>query len=306
MSLYRRGEGYRYIRDRDFEKRISRARRKEGTIAIVAKKKVVTATPTAPIMGVAKQMIEHKFRRMPITRPGSNQLIGIVTLMDMVDYFGGGTKFQVVVKRYQGNFFKAANAPVELIMRENPPRITIYDDVEDAVELMLEEKVGVLPVVNEEEKVVGIITEGDIVRFFAGKISGTKVGDVMSRNVCYIRDNVTIRTVMQVMVSSGFRRLPIVDENKKPVGMASAFSVLKLITSKEAVGFMQMGKLSELLERSVKLVTSEEIIGIGPDADLGEAATVMFKNKADCLLVQENGELVGILTERDLLRSLAS
>jgi CBS domain-containing membrane protein len=49
-------------------------------------------------------------------------------------------------------------------------------------------------------------------------------------------------------------------------------------------------------------VMQTQVFTISPDADIKEAARVMWQKKIGCLLVAEQGQLVGILTEADFLK----
>ena len=60
----------------------------EGEIMTLAKKEVISIPPTKTIKEAAEMMIEHGFRRLPVTHPGSNKLLGIVTAMDILDFLG--------------------------------------------------------------------------------------------------------------------------------------------------------------------------------------------------------------------------
>jgi acetoin utilization protein AcuB len=63
------------------------------------------------------------------------------------------------------------------IMTANPLRINSRDTVERAAAIMRDNKVGGLPVVDEDDKVVGILTETDIFRFFT-MVSGVDMGGI--------------------------------------------------------------------------------------------------------------------------------
>ena len=74
---------------------------KEGDIMAIATRDVVSIPPSKSIKDTAKVMMEHEFRRLPITDPGSGKLLGIVTVMDILDFFGGGKKFNIIEKKYE-------------------------------------------------------------------------------------------------------------------------------------------------------------------------------------------------------------
>jgi len=55
----------------------------------------------------------------------------------------------------------------------------------------------------------------------------------------------------------------------------------------------------------VKEVMTSEVVTIGPDAPLEEAARIMWKRKLGCLIVMDGGRLAGILTEGDFVKRVA-
>ena len=64
----------------------------DGDIMDIAFKDVVTASQSSTIIEIANLMSQKDIRRVPITDPGTGKLIGIVTTMDILDFFGGGKK----------------------------------------------------------------------------------------------------------------------------------------------------------------------------------------------------------------------
>lgn len=65
----------------------------------IAKRSVVTASLTTSVYDVVHIMAREGFRRIPIVDPGTKRLQGIVTSTDMVNYLGGGEKFQIIQKK---------------------------------------------------------------------------------------------------------------------------------------------------------------------------------------------------------------
>ena len=135
---------------------------KEGEIMTLAKKEVISIPQTKSIKEAAEMMIEHEFRRLPVTHPGSNKLLGIVTAMDILDFLGGGSKFDIIEKKHNDNFLAAINEPVKEIMTRDVFSITPKYSIRESVDLMTEKGIGSLPIVDKEEKLVGIVTERDI------------------------------------------------------------------------------------------------------------------------------------------------
>jgi acetoin utilization protein AcuB len=65
---------------------------------------------------------------------------------------------------------RALRMPVRDVMTTEPIFISPNDDLEEAVELLIEEKIGGIPVVDETEGLVGIVTYIDLLRCFLNRI----------------------------------------------------------------------------------------------------------------------------------------
>jgi CBS domain-containing protein len=94
--------------------------------------------------------------------------------------------------------------------------------IREAARLMAEADTGVLPV-GENDRLVGMITDRDItVRgVAAGKGPETKVREIMSSEVKYCYDNQEADKVARTMADIKLRRLPVVNRDKRLVGILS-------------------------------------------------------------------------------------
>jgi len=94
--------------------------------------------------------------------------------------------------------------------------------VRDAARMMAELDVGVLPV-GENDRLVGMITDRDIVvrAVAAGHGPDTPVREVMSPQVQYCFEDQTVEEVTANMGDIQVRRLPVVDRDKRLVGIIS-------------------------------------------------------------------------------------
>jgi CBS domain-containing protein len=89
--------------------------------------------------------------------------------------------------------------------------------------MMWEYDIGALPVVDDSGKAVGMITDRDIAvrAVAAGKSPDTPIREVMSANVCYCFDDQEIDDVATNMADIQVRRLPVVNREKRLVGIFS-------------------------------------------------------------------------------------
>ncbi len=94
--------------------------------------------------------------------------------------------------------------------------------IRDAAKVMAQIDAGALPV-EQDDRLVGVITDRDIaVRAVAqGKSPDTKVRDVMSREVLYCYEDEDLDTVIRNMGTIKVRRLPVLNREKRLVGIVS-------------------------------------------------------------------------------------
>ncbi|OAJ74118.1 inosine-5'-monophosphate dehydrogenase [Brevibacillus sp. SKDU10] len=108
------------------------------------------------------------------------------------------------------------------IMTENLATVTLLDNVYEVAVKMRDWNVGVIPVVNEQKDVIGVITDRDIViRGLAEKHQGSsKIEDVMSTDIVLGTPEMTVDAAAKLMAQHQIRRLPVVD-NGKLVGIVA-------------------------------------------------------------------------------------
>lgn len=107
--------------------------------------------------------------------------------------------------------------------------------IRDAARIMSEIDAGVLPV-GENDRLVGMITDRDIaVRAVAqDRPPSTKVREVMSREVLYCYDDQDLDEIAINMGDEQVRRMPVVNRDKRLVGIISIGDVAQTATAKTA------------------------------------------------------------------------
>ena len=286
---------------------------KPGSVMDIATTDVITIPPTSTIMSALKTMVAYGFRRMPIADPGTKRLEGIITGTDIINFFGGGSKHRIVEERYDGNLLAAINEEVREIMERNVLSIDFTSSWEDAVELLLENRVGGCPVVDRENGVVGIVTERDLLEFLASqsKFDGS-VADYMTRGVITAEPSMTIEEAMKLMISKKIRRLPVIKDGVF-VGLITSTTLLRYFGTGEAFRNIVTGNVRDVLERSLAAILSndnvieyKEPLVFPPDAKISDVAREMISKNHGGALILQDGKLEGIITERDLVKFLYS
>jgi CBS domain-containing protein len=284
----------------EFKSRISEH---EGKILALATRNVVTLPPTATIMEAIKVMTEKRFRRIPITNAGTRRLEGVVTSVDIIDFLGGGRKNLLVENRFKGNFLAAINEEVRQIMETDIPYINDQADFKDAVSMMIERKTGGLPIVNNDKQVVAIFTERNALELMGGLVTNRTVEEYMTENVKMVATDTPIGQAAKIMVDNRLRRLPVVKDGIL-AGIITSSDIIHFLGRGDAFSKLTTGNIHEVLDQPVGSIVSRELIWTVPGTDLGKAMEIMLERKIGSLPVIDNGLLRGIITERDLLRSL--
>jgi CBS domain-containing protein len=267
----------------------------------IAKCPVITAALTTSVYDVVHIMAEEGFRRIPIVDPRTKMLQGIVTSTDIVDYLGGGRKFEIIQGELNGSFFKAINEPVKSIMRPNPPTVENVATIGRAIELMKQHGVGGLPVVDSANRMLAIVTEKDLLNVFEGKAGGVKVVALMTKEVVTGSGETTIIEAAREMVGKSFRRLPLVSEGRL-VGIVTAMDIVRFFGSGEVFQHLRSGTILQVLQTPALQIGTEKLVTTSQDADVTEAARTMKERNVGALLVVDDGKLVGMLTERDFFK----
>jgi CBS domain-containing protein len=277
------------------------SKKREGEIMQIAKTPVVTMAPTTPIQDAIQIMCQKGFRRIPIANPGTKFLEGIITATDVINYLGGGKKFEMIQQKFGGNFFKAINEPIKLVMTQQVVSVNVAAKISDAIELMKEKNLGGLPVVDDENRARGIVTERDIAILFADRISGVRVAQLMSETVVTALPRTTIFEAEKTMATQGFRRLPIVSDGKV-VGIITSMDIIRFFGSGEVFKHLRSGTIIQVLSTPALEIATKGVSTIEPDADVGQAAKIMQQKDIGAVPVVKNERLVGMITERDFFK----
>ncbi|MEO8607442.1 MAG: CBS domain-containing protein [Chloroflexota bacterium] len=119
---------------------------------------VISVEPGTSISSAHQTMKEHGIRRLPVLE--DNKLVGIVTIGDIRE---ASPSDATTLSIWELNYLWA-QLIVEKIMTRDVLTVHPGTSMLDAAELMLDRKVSGLPVIDTENRLVGMITESDIFR----------------------------------------------------------------------------------------------------------------------------------------------
>jgi len=129
------------------------------------------------------------------------------------------------------------------VMTLNPETVTEKDDVRQVARIMKDRDTGVVPVVDGGKKVIGVVTDRDIVvRCIAEghDVANCRVNSVMTKSVRSVREDTPVDEVLTLMSSAEIRRVPVVNGNNELVGIVSMGDI--------AINTNKDGKVGQALE----------------------------------------------------------
>lgn len=128
----------------------------------VMTKDPLTVTPSETVGQADELMSENKIRQLPVVK--GRELIGIITDRDIRSFLSASLVSAPETRE------KALHTKIGDVMTRDPLTLSPDDELQEAVELLIDEKVGGIPVVDETEGLVGIVTYVDILRCFMNRL----------------------------------------------------------------------------------------------------------------------------------------
>jgi CBS domain-containing protein len=141
-----------------------------------------------------------------------------------------------------------------------------------------------------------------------------KVRDVMTPNPQYVTEDERLRSVVEIMIQGGFNGVPVVDEEKRPLGMITQGDLISRGQLPIRLGlFVEFTKdrrddyFNNQTQNTAKEIMSSPVITVSADCDLTQAVDLMLHHKLKRLpVVDDAGKLTGVLARLDVFRTVMS
>lgn len=134
------------------------------------------------------------------------------------------------------------------------------------------------------------------------KLRKRRVSDVMRTEIVTLAPEETLDLSQDIMSLGRLRHMPVVDDDERLVGIVSHRDLFSASLAQAL--HLDGPSLREFL-RSVEArhVMAKTPVTVAPDAKLGKAARLLVERRIGCLpVVDDEGRLLGLVTETDLLR----
>jgi CBS domain-containing protein/mannitol/fructose-specific phosphotransferase system IIA component (Ntr-type) len=132
------------------------------------------------------------------------------------------------------------------------------------------------------------------------------VRDVMTDHPRTVLADTPLKEAARTMVRAGLGALPVIDDERRVVGMVSEREVIRhLLTTQVFSGADVRSMLSPLAgPRTVRDVMTRQVMCVAPEQPIAEVASLMSNKDVDRVPVVREGQLVGFLTRGDIVRKL--
>jgi len=241
---------------------------------------------------------------------------------------------------------KALRQPIGQIITRKPKSVSPETSMEEMIGIMVDNRIDMVPVLADGE-LVGLVTASDIIKLFvrldairrlrtetgkrrrlvdvlfvgsqevAAVLSSVlqTVADIMIEQVVCLEETDTLAKAMEVMQERKFRHVPIVNKQKKLVGIVSDRDVLRHLPfpggQRPAESAAFRGRLFAVdpTEESLKVplarIMTREVVHVLPTDSFYDAVRTLHKMKVSCLpVVDEEKKVQGIATVTDVMRAL--
>ena len=157
---------------------------------------------------------------MPILKKDTKQVVGIITRNDI--------------------FKNPSEDQLALIMTDNFYSVNRDQDVKDAAKLLYDHRIHGLPVLNNRNHLVGIISPTDIIKHLPGKID-EEIENYFTNLVVPVYEDTPINIIMEIINITHEHALPILNDERKLCGIVTDGDLFKLSHIKESVSETDMG-----------------------------------------------------------------
>ena len=253
-------------------------------------------------------MLSHGISKL-IVADGQEKPVGMVTEKDLI-------------RKLKGNGPQWKNRPIDKIsikrvMSTNPIIANPNDEIHIAIELLIKNKIGSIPIV-DDEGIVGIITKTDLMKVYTDKLKGKwKVSDLMTNDVITVNENHSITHVIKTMEDNKIGKIIFIRDNI-PVGIITPENISFAYVEDPETGvniekiyFIRNsdGKDKKKNVRMVSMMTAGDImqnqlVKISGDDDATIAADKMVKHDISGLPVVNGDLLIGIITQTDIIKGI--
>ena len=120
----------------------------------------------------------------------------------------------------------------ENIMTKKVVTVSPKDSVKKVIRVLIEKKVSGVPVVDDQKKVLGVVTEYDLILGIATVGAGQDINQIMKKVFTSLSPKTDVEDITDMILTKRYKSFPVIDDDGKLVGVVSRRDVLSELYSK--------------------------------------------------------------------------
>ena len=188
---------------------------------------------------------------------------------------------------------------------DKAPRLVVGDSIDDVVKLFHSCRYKALPVVDKNNKVVGMISLYNVLSTIINSdlLPSKKVVEIMSSPVITTKVDSTIAQTLTLMRTKGLRRVVVVDNKDLLKGVISVRDISSIAKiPKERNPILSPQKYSFMIA-PIESMVNTRVKTIAPSITIDQVAKKMIAQDLSSMVVVEKSKPIGIVTLRDILNT---
>jgi len=248
---------------------------------------------------------KHKVRSFPVINKNTKALVGIISIKRVL--------------------LHPDEEQLAMLVKRDVPTVKPNDDLKKAVRAMLEMDYRRVVVVDDENKVLGILTVGDIVRRYLAKnekLKNVSIERYYQKNVGVVWHGTPLKAALKALLLCNAMAIPVIDDEGNLVGMVDETDLLK---DSEVIRVMKQTALAasseedwilesnptllfekaelQLPKKPVSEIMNRELVVATPHMSIYDVAQKMVQYHIEQLpVIKGEGELVGIVRDMDIIK----
>lgn len=226
-----------------------------------------------------------------------------IPVMEDGEYIGVISYGAILKKKSVG-----LDSKVENFLR-TPPTVTKESNITEVADLMIMNNTRQVPVLSpNKKKIIGVVGRNQLVDVVAGikSFNEIKVWEIMTTPVESVQDTAMLEDALEIMRGLEIRTVPVVNSAGNVVGIVGMKEVIDNNWRDENKTVGDISGKSKRASVAVESVCRSAVSTIEWDDTIGTAVKMMSDNRFSTLPVTENGELVGILTQFDIVELISA
>ena len=249
---------------------------------------IITVDKDQNLSDALKLLRKNNVSRLPVVN--NKELVGIVSERDIAAKLGSS--------KYES--MPASRLHISSVMVKDVCTVPETMQLGDVAKIMLEKGIGSVPVMCED-KMVGIVSKADFVTLAVGiAFDKITVKEIMTKDLVVVSPTDRLIHARRQMMEAHVGRVPVIEDGKL-VGMLTSKDLMRAFIDfrKNVPEKYQKSQIKEVL---VEYFMSTHPKVTSKDATISEVAKIMMETGYNGLPVVEDGKVVGIITQTDILR----